>query len=118
VNVIYVTHITKERKHALCDVYAIEPAETKYSPWLEILIIFDQRDHPNSIRHGGMTTLVLDPIVDHFHLTRVLMGGGNTLNLIYADTVKKMHIDQAQIQSSNTTFEGVIPGLRHNAREG
>ena len=109
---IYVTHVTrKERKRALRDVYAVEPAEPKYNPWSEIPIIFDRRDHPTSIRHGGTAALVLDPIIDGFHLTRVLMDGGSSLNLIYADTVKKMHIDPARIKPSNTTFKGIIPGI-------
>ena len=55
--------------------------------------------------------MVPDPIVDGFHLTRVLMDGGSSLNLIYADTVKKMHIDPARIQPSNTKFKGIIPGI-------
>ena len=112
VNMIYATHVTKkERKRALREVYAIEPAVPKYSPWSEIPITFDRRDHPTSIRHGGTAALVLDPIVDGFHLTRVLMDGGSSLNLIYADTVKKMHIDPARIKPSSTTFKGIIPGV-------
>jgi hypothetical protein len=74
-------------------------------------ITFDKRDHPTSIRHGGTAALVLDPIVDGFHLPRVLMDGGISLNLIYADTVRKMGIDLSRIQLSKTTFKGVIPGV-------
>ena len=78
VNMIYATHIPKRgRKHALRDVY------TKFNPWSSCLITFDRRDHPTSIRHGGFAALVLDPIVDGFHLTRVLMDGGSSLNLLY-----------------------------------
>jgi hypothetical protein len=55
--------------------------------------------------------MVLDPIVDGFHLTRVLMDGGSSLNLIYSDTVRKMGIDSSRIKPSNTTFKGVIPGV-------
>ena len=54
---------------------------------------------------------MLDPIIDGFHLTRVLMDGGSSLNLIYADTVRKMGIDPLRIRPSNTTFKGVIPGV-------
>ena len=40
---IYVMHITrKERKRALREVYAVEPAAPKYNPWSEIPIIFDR----------------------------------------------------------------------------
>ena len=44
--------------------------------------------------------MVLNPIIDGYHLTRVLM-----------DTVLKMGIDPSRISQSNTTFKGVIPGV-------
>ena len=40
-----------------------------------------------------MAALVIDPIIDGYHLTQVLMDGGSSLNLIYQDTVRKMGID-------------------------
>ena len=54
--------------------------------------------------------MVLDPIIDGYHLTRVLMDGGSSLNPIYQDIVRKMGIDPTRISQSNTTFKGVIPG--------
>ena len=60
----------------------------KFNPWSSCPITFDRRDHPTSIRHGGSAALVLDPIIDGFHLTRVLMDGGSSLNLLYQDTAK------------------------------
>ena len=91
---IYATHIPKrERKRALRDVYAMEPVALKFNPWSSCPITFDRRDHPTSIRHGGFAVLVLDPIVDGFHLARVLMDGGSSLNLLYQDIVRKMGID-------------------------
>lgn len=109
---IYASHVTKkERKRALCEVYAVEPAEPKHNPWSEMLITFDHPDHPTSVRHCGMADLVLDPIIDGFHLTRVLMDGGSSLNLIYADTLKKVQFDSSRIQPSKTKFKGIIPGM-------
>ena len=73
---IYATHIPKrERKRALRDIYATEPVAPKFNPWSSCLITSDRRDHPTSIHHGGSAALVLDPIIDGFHLTRVLMDG-------------------------------------------
>ena len=112
VNMIYVTHIPKrERKRALRDVYAVEHVVPKFNPWSACPITFDRRDHPTSICHGGSAILVLDPIIDGYHLTRVLMDGGNSLNLIYQDTVRKVGIDPSRIKPSNTTFNGVIPDM-------
>jgi hypothetical protein len=110
---IYVTHVPKkERKRALHDVYALEPVAPKFNPWSVYPITFDKRDHPTSIRHGETATLVMDPIVDGFHLTRVLMDGGSSLYLIYSDTVRKMGIDLSRIQPSKATFKGVIPDAK------
>ena len=47
----------------------------------------------------------LDPIIDGFHLTRVLMDGGSSLNLLYQDTVRKMGIDPSRIKPTKTTFK-------------
>ena len=55
--------------------------------------------------------MVLDPIIDGFHLTRVLMDGACSLNLLYQDTVWKMGIDPSRIKPTKTTFKGVIPGV-------
>ena len=91
VSMIYVTHIPKrERKRVLRDVYAIEPVAPKFNAWSSYLITFDRRDHPTSILHGGSAALELDPIINGFHLARVLMDGGSSLNLLYQDTVRKM----------------------------
>ena len=110
VNMIYATHITKrERKRALKDVYAIEPVAPKFNPWSSCPITFDRRDHPTSIRHSDSAALVLNPIIDGFHLTRVLMDGGSSLNLLYQDTVRKKGIDPSRIKATKTTFKGVIP---------
>ena len=58
--------------------------------------------------------MVLDPIIDGFHLTRVLMDGGSSLNLLYQDTMRKMGIDPSRIKPTRMTFKGVIPGVEAN----
>ena len=106
VNMICASHIPKW-KHALREVYTIDP---KFNPWSSCPITFDQRDHPTSIRHSGSAPLVLDPIIDGFHLTQVLMDGGSSLNLLYQDTVRKIGINPSGIKPTKTTFKGIIPG--------
>ena len=89
----------------------MEPVAPKFNPWSSCTITFDRRDHPTSIRHGGSAALVLDPIIDRFHLTQVLMDDGSSLNLLYQDAVRKMGIDPLRIKPTKTTFKGVIPGV-------
>ena len=55
--------------------------------------------------------MVLDPIIDGYHLTRVLMNSGSSLNLIYQDTIRKMGVDPSRISQNTATFNGVIPGM-------
>ena len=83
----------------------------KINPWATRSITFDHKDHPTSIRHEGLAALVLDPIIGGFHLTRVLMDGGSSLNLLYQGTVRKMGIDPSRIKPATTTFKGIIPGV-------
>ena len=66
---------------------------------------------PVNANQGNPAALVLDPIIDGFHLTRVLMDGGSCLNLLYQDTVCKMGIDHSVIKPTKTTFSGIIPGV-------
>src|SRR4051812_14794434 len=111
-NMIYATHIPKrERKRALRDVYAMEPVAPKFNPWSSCPITFDRRDHPTSIRHGGFSPLVFYPIIYGFHLTKILMDGGRSLNLLYQDIVGKKGIYPSRIKPTKTTFKGVIPGV-------
>ena len=111
-NMIYTTHIPKkERKRALPDICAIEPVAQKFNPWSAYPITFHKHDRLTNRRRGRSAALVLDPIVDGFHLTRVLMDGGSSLSLIYVDTIRKMGIDSSQIKPKTTTFKGVIPGV-------
>ena len=38
------------------------------------------------------------------------MDSGSGLNIIYANTLRRMHFDESHIQLSKTTFKGIIPG--------
>ena len=71
----------------------------------------DRKDRPTNICQGGSAALVLDPIIDGFHLTPVLMDEGSSLNLLYQDTMHKMGIDPSKIKPTETTIKGVIPGV-------
>ena len=96
------------RKRALrsltevCHIAAIKP-------WNDTAITFNASDEPQFRTVRAPAALVLSPIVDGFRLTKVLMDGGNGLNLIYEGTLNKMEIDKSRIEQSNTTFRGIIP---------
>ena len=79
------------------------------NPWNDTAITFNADDEPKLKTVRAPAALVLNPIVDRFRLTKVLMDGGSGLNLIYEDTLNKMEIDRIRIKQSSTTFSGIIP---------
>ena len=81
----------------VCQVAAI-------NPWNDKAITLNASDEPRFRSVRALAALVLNPIVDGFWLTKVLMDGGSGLNLIYEDTLNKMEIDMSRIEQSNTTF--------------
>jgi hypothetical protein len=69
-----------------------------------------QTDHPESVSQPGRYPLVIDPIVGMKCLTKVLMDGGNSLNILYAETLDAMGIDRARVQPTGAPFHGIVPG--------
>jgi hypothetical protein len=55
--------------------------------------------------------LVLDPVVAEVKLTRVLIDGGSSLNLIFTSTLRKMGLDLIDmLVPSKSPFYSIVPG--------
>ena len=78
--------------------------------WSKSPITFDQRDHPSHIAISGCYPLVIDPIIRKKHLTKVLVDGGSSLNILYVDTLDAMHIPQSELRPASSPFHGMILG--------
>ena len=50
--------------------------------------------------------MVLDPIINGYRLTRVLMDSGSSLNFIYEDTVRRMRINHPELASATPPLKG------------
>ena len=55
---------------------------------------------------------MVDPVVGGTRLTKVLMDGGNGLNILYAEALRGMGISMSKLSESNMRFHGVIPGKK------
>jgi hypothetical protein len=75
-------------------------------------ITFDQGDHPDRVPSPGKYPLVVDPVIGNVRLTKVLMDGGNSLNIIYAETLGLLRIDLSSVRAGAAPFHGIIPGKR------
>ena len=52
---------------------------------------------------------MVDPIVSMKWLTKVLMDGGSSLNIMYAETLDAMGIDRSRIRPTEGPFHGIVP---------
>jgi hypothetical protein len=52
--------------------------------WSGTTITFDHDDHPDHVPNPRVYPLIVDPIIANTRLTKVLMDGGSSLNIIYA----------------------------------
>ena len=100
--------LNNRRKRALRDLAEVCHVAA-VNPWNDTTITFNADDEPRARSVRAPAALVLNPIVDGFRLTKVLMDGGSGLNLIYENTLNKMQVDRSRIEQSNTTFRGIIP---------
>jgi hypothetical protein len=67
---------------------------------------------PDCVPSPGKYLLVVDPIIGNTRLTKVLMDGGSSLNIIYAETLGLLEIDLTTIRAGAPPFHGIIPGKR------
>jgi hypothetical protein len=53
---------------------------------------------------------VLEAQIRGFNLKKVFMDGGSSINLIYADTLRRIKIPLTDLLPSETSFHGIVPG--------
>jgi hypothetical protein len=78
----------RHRKQEHREVCSVKVATPVYLDWSDKPITFDQCDHPNYVPSPGRYPLVVDPIIGNVRLSKVLMDGGSSLNIIYAETLE------------------------------
>jgi hypothetical protein len=54
--------------------------------------------------------LVLEAQIGGFTSKKVFMDGGSNLNLIYADTLRKIKIPMDNLLPTKMSFHGIVPG--------
>jgi hypothetical protein len=77
----------RHRKQERREVCSAKVAAPVYLDWSDKPITFDQGDHPDRVPSPGKYPLVVDPIIGNVRLTKVLMDGGSSLNIIYTETL-------------------------------
>jgi hypothetical protein len=83
-----------------------------YLDWSDKPITFDQADHPDRVPSPEKYPLVVDPVIGDVRLTKVLMDGGSSLNIIYAKTLGLLRVDLSSVRAGAAPFHGIILGKR------
>jgi hypothetical protein len=99
----------KQEHREVCSVKVAAPF---YLDWSDKPITFDRGDHPDCVSSPGKYPLVVDPVIGNTRLTKVLMDGGSSLSIIYAETLGLLEIDLSTIRAGAAPFHGIIPGKR------
>jgi hypothetical protein len=73
----------RQRKRERREVFSVHLVTPLFLDWSNMAITFDRDDHPDYVPNPGVYPLVIDPIIANTHLTKVLMDGGSSLNIIY-----------------------------------
>jgi hypothetical protein len=99
----------KQERWEVCSVKVAAPV---YLDWSDKPITFDQADHPDHVPSPGKYPLVVDPVIGDVRLTKVLMDGGSSLNIIYAETLGLLRVDLSSVRAGTAPFHGIIHGKR------
>jgi hypothetical protein len=99
----------RRHKQERREVYSVKVATPVYLDWSDKPITFDQGDHPDYIPNPGRYPLVVDPVIGNTRLSKVLMDGGSSLNIIYAETLGLLGVDRSKIRAGAAPFHGIAP---------
>jgi hypothetical protein len=94
------------------EVYSVKVAAPVYLVWSDKPITFDRDDHPDRVPSPGKYPPVVDPIIGDVRVTKVLMDGGSSLNIIYAETLGLLRVDLSSARAGAAPFHGIIPRKR------
>jgi hypothetical protein len=92
------------------EVMVVSPAIPEYPKWSEVSITFYRSDHPNFIQKSCWYPLIASPIVKDVKLNRVLVNGGNSLNILFLKTFNQMGFSRSALCSNWAPFHRIVSG--------
>ena len=86
------------------------PKKPEYLKGYEQPITFAKEDHPPRVSWPGHSALVVRAQIGGYNMERVFMDGGSGINIIYADTLRRMDENLEGLAKSDTSFHEIVPG--------
>jgi hypothetical protein len=88
----------------------LPPATTEYLHWSKQPIEFSRDNHLLTVPRLGNAPLVLKAQIGMYDVDQVFMDAGSGINLIYAKTLRAMHISLEFLKPTDSSFHGIVPG--------
>ncbi|KAI4971341.1 hypothetical protein ZWY2020_002255 [Hordeum vulgare] len=108
---VFTTNACRRDKKVSHRAYSVsEPALPRYLHWSGQTISWSREDHPPRVDNPGDLALVVAPQVGGYTLSKVLMDGGSSINILYFHTFKRMNLLEKDLMPSTTVFHGIVPG--------
>ncbi|KAF8730537.1 hypothetical protein HU200_016953 [Digitaria exilis] len=92
------------------DMFAVHLTHQEFLRWSEAAITFDRSDHPRYVPHPGKFPLVVASIIGKKRVSKVLMDGGSSLNILYGSTLDALGVPRSHVRPERAPFYGVVPG--------
>lgn len=101
----------QEFKQLSQEVNDVQPIVEAQQPlkWSHVPIMFNVEDHPDRTMGVGLLPLVVSPIIHNMKVTKILVDGGASLNLISTEVFERMQIPEGKLHATGS-FQGINPG--------
>jgi hypothetical protein len=86
------------------------PATMEYLHWSEQPKEFSRDDHSITVPRPENAPLVLKAQIGTYDVNKVFMDARSRINLIYAKTLRAMHISLEFLKPTDCSFQGIVPG--------
>ena len=86
------------------------PATPEYLNWSHQHVGFDREDHPPQVPRPEHSALVFEGQVGGYTMSKIFIDGGSGLNLIYANTLRAISFPLINVQPTESSFYGIVPG--------
>jgi hypothetical protein len=93
------------------EILATEPGTDHREPlwWLRVPVTFDTADHPDRHAGVGALPLVVSSVIRNMRVTKMLVDGGASLNIIFVKLMETLQISKKELTPTGA-FRGAIPG--------
>jgi hypothetical protein len=100
----------RQYKTVAREVLSSVPSPRQAVKWSDVEVIFNQSDCPANVIRPGRFPIVVEPTINNCQVSRVLMDGGSSLNILFSGALDAMQVPRSAIKPVSQAFHGIVPG--------